>query len=73
MVPFPKEKWYLLVYAFIVARVFEAWRLILFFFGSGRMLWRLIPFAILWSMWQERNVRIFKQTKEDVDQLVLVR
>lgn len=36
------------------------------------MLWRLIPFAILWSMWQERNARIFKQTKEDVDQLVLV-
>lgn len=28
------------------------------FFGCGAMLWRLVPFAIVWPLWNERNGRI---------------
>ena len=30
------------------------------FVGYGFILWRMIPFAILWSIWMERNDRISK-------------
>lgn len=50
-----------------VAKVFEAWGIP--FFGNGKMLWRMIPFAIACSLWMERNARIFRRSstpKEDV-------
>lgn len=46
-----------------------------FFFGSSLILWRLIPFAIFWSVWKERNNRIFRGsllTVEDLSQIVVV-
>ena len=30
------------------------------FLGSGRTLWRMLPFVVLWSIWRERNDIIFK-------------
>lgn len=48
-----------------VTMVLEA-RRVAPFFGSGRVMWTLIPFAILWSVWQKRNARVFKRVKEDV-------
>lgn len=58
-----------------VAMVFEAWRTTPFI-GNGKVLWRLISFAILWSVGKERNARIFRRSsmpKDDVAKLVLVR
>lgn len=56
-----------------VATVFEAWGLIPFF-GNGKVLWRMIPFEIVWSMWPKMNARIFRRSsmpKEDVSHLAL--
>ena len=30
------------------------------FVGCSRAFWRITPFAILWSIWKERNNRIFR-------------
>eukprot|EP00268_Persea_americana_P063135 TRINITY_DN8154_c0_g1_i2.p1 TRINITY_DN8154_c0_g1~~TRINITY_DN8154_c0_g1_i2.p1 ORF type:complete len:183 (+),score=16.69 TRINITY_DN8154_c0_g1_i2:641-1189(+) len=52
----------------------EAWRFSSFF-GSGLILWRIIPFAILWFVWKERNNRIFRGSLlpvEELEQLVRV-
>lgn len=56
-----------------VAMVVEAWRVVLFP-GSGGV-WSLILFAILWSVWLERNAKNFKTSssaKEEVAHVVLV-
>ena len=46
-----------------------------FFLGNGLILWWLIPFAILWSVWKERKNRIFKGSLlyvDDLSQLVVI-
>lgn len=37
----------------------ESWGMSLFF-GCGAVIWKLIPFAILWSIWNERNDSVFR-------------
>lgn len=50
----------------------EAWRLSPFI-GCGIILWMLVPFSILWSVWKERNDRIFLESSCLVeDRLLLV-
>lgn len=56
-----------------VEEVFEVWRFVPLV-GHMLVMWRLIPFSILWSVWLKRNARIFKQhlmCREDVAHLVL--
>lgn len=43
----------------IVSDMIKVWRMSPFS-RCGMMLWRLVPFAILWSVWKERNDRVFK-------------
>ena len=46
----------------------EAWRMASFLV-RGLVLWRIIPLAILWFVWNERNARVFRGSlvpKEDV-------
>lgn len=38
-------------------------------FGCGGVLWKLVPFSILWSIWKERNDSIFKGASVSVDDL----
>ena len=48
---------------------FEAWKgssLV----GNGRLLWRIIPFSILWSIWQEINDRIFNRKESSWEVLL---
>ena len=40
------------------------------FRGYGLVLWGLIPFAILYSIWKERNYRIFKRLGASLDDLL---
>ena len=49
----------------------EAWRCSSFY-GCGLVLWRLIPFAILWSVWKEKNDRVFKRSSSSVEDLTLL-
>lgn len=39
------------------------------FFEYGVVIWSLIPFVILWSMWKERNDRIFKWASKSMHEL----
>lgn len=45
-------------FPFNIAGLLEAWENSPVV-GCGRTLWRLIPISILWSIWKERNERIF--------------
>lgn len=36
------------------------------FWGRGLVLWRIIPFVILWTVWRERNERIFKSMSPSI-------
>lgn len=38
--------------------------------GCGLILWKFIPFSILWSIWKERNNSIFKRKEVSRDTLV---
>lgn len=42
-----------------VSRVAEQW-------SSGLILWRAIPFTILWFRWRERNNRIFRSVSSSL-------
>lgn len=50
-------------------RLVEAWSLSPFF-GCGMVLWRMISFSILWSVWKERNHRIFREGQMVVEDVV---
>lgn len=52
-----------------LAGLFQAWRSSPFFLGNGAACWRLIPYAISWSIWGERYNSVFtgsSKPKEDV-------
>ena len=49
--------------------IVEGWRLGPFS-GCGLLMWKCIPFAILWSIWKERNDRIFKGSQTAVEDTV---
>lgn len=36
----------------------------------GKVLWRDLPSVIIWSIWEERNLRIFQDKKRSVRQLI---
>ena len=40
------------------------------FVGCGRSLWRLIPFAMLWCIWKDRNDRVFRNVSSTSEELV---
>lgn len=42
------------------------------FFGTGLALWRLVPFAILWPIWNAILFRGSSMNREDVLSLVFV-
>lgn len=41
-----------------------------FLSGGGDIIWRLVPFAVLWSIWKERNDRIFRGVSSSLDELM---
>lgn len=43
----------------------EPWRWEMFH-GCGLFLWRIIPYGILWSIWKERNSRVFKSASSSL-------
>lgn len=42
------------------------------FVGRVFLLLRFFPFAILWSAWKERNIRIFRGESSSIEDLLLV-
>ena len=54
-----------------LSELMEAWRSGPFK-GVGLILWRLIPFSILWSIWKERNNRIFNGKSKDREDIVFM-
>lgn len=52
-----------------IADIVESW-MGGYFVGCGCVLWWLIPFAILWSIWKERNSRIFLGSSFSVANLI---
>nr|DAD36006.1 TPA_asm: hypothetical protein HUJ06_006646 [Nelumbo nucifera] len=38
--------------------------------SKGRILWKAIPLAVLWSIWRERNRRIFYQKQLQVERVI---
>lgn len=50
--------------------LFEAW-MSSPFFRDGVVLWRLIPFANLWSIWGERNDRDITGSSKPMDVVML--
>lgn len=73
MVPISKEEWYFLVFFEVDGKDVYGLEVSLFLWCRVT-LWRLIPYAVLRSVWLERNARIFKQasmSREEVAELVL--
>lgn len=42
------------------------------FIVCGAVLWMLVLFTILWSLWKERNDKIFRRVSSSVDDLLHV-
>lgn len=55
----------------LINELVEAWRMGPFH-GHGLYMWRCIPFAILWSIWKERNERIFRAKSTSINALIEV-
>ena len=49
--------------------LFEAWRSCTLV-GCGLLIWRLIPYSVLWSIWKERNGRIFSGRESSVGTII---
>ena len=52
-----------------------SWRMVIFS-GCGKILWKIVPYSIMWFIWKERNGRIFNNVSAsycDVSNLVKVR
>ncbi|OVA20230.1 Reverse transcriptase zinc-binding domain [Macleaya cordata] len=41
------------------------------FSKEGNHLWRLLPYAVTWTLWNERNQRIFEDSERNIHQLIL--
>lgn len=51
--------------------MFEAWYFPPFY-GDGKVLWRIIPGAILWSTWKERNDRVFRRSLSPMEDILVL-
>lgn len=75
--PYVSEIWWYFISTFGVSMVLllEITDLLRLWYGApfkkrGKALWRYLPSIIIWSVWEERNLRILHDKKRSVKQLL---